>query len=397
MSCRFYIKKWQLIADLGIMKIMYKRKLDLTALLNKANFFLFGPRATGKSSLVRLLKNAQVFDLLDSDVYEDFLRRPKSLEEKIQDKNKIIVIDEIQKLPSLLDEVHRLIEKKKIRFLLTGSSVRKLKKDGINMLGGRAREAQLFPLTFAEITDFDLIKYLNFGGLPLIWNSEEPMEDLEAYGRIYLAEEIKAEAAVRNYERFVRFMEIMALSNGQELNYQALSSDSGVPARTIEGHLEVLKDTLIGFELLPYRKTKKRKASTKSKFYFFDCGVSNYFSRRLPLAENSTDIGVNFEQFIINEVKAYLSYNRIKKDLHYWRSKDFEVDLIIGDEVAVEIKFSKNFKDEHMKGLKALSTDSQIKRFIVVGRFPTGGKTKNFEYMNYQEFLKNLWSHKVVV
>ena len=299
----------------------------------------------------------QVFDLLDADIYEEFLRRPKALSEKIKATDKIIVIDEIQKLPMLLDEVHRLIESKNIKFLLTGSSVRKLKKAGANMLGGRAREAQLFPLTYHELTDFNLLKYLNYGGLPLVWKSSEPIEDLEAYCRIYLAEEIKAEAAVRNYERFVRFIETMALSNGQELNYQSLSNDSGVPARTIENHIEILKDTLIGFELLPYQKTVNRKASTKSKFYFFDCGVSNYFARKLPLAENSSDLGINFEQFMIQEIRAYLSYRRIKKPIFYWRAKGYEVDLIIGNDIALEFKLGRHFKPEFTKGLVALKEE----------------------------------------
>ena len=260
------------------------------------------------------------------------------------------------------------------------------------MLGGRAREAQLFPLTFFELTDFDLLKYLRYGGLPIIWNSTEPSDDLEAYGRNYLAEEIKAEAAVRNYERFVRFMETMALSNGQELNYQNLSKDSGVPARTLEGHIEVLKDTLIGFELQPFGKTLKRKASTKSKFYFFDCGVANYFARRLPLAEHSSDLGICFEQFLIQEIRAYLSYNRIKKNITYWRSKDFEVDLIIGQDIALEFKFSQNFKTEFTKGLRALQQEGLIKKFMVVGRFSQKGTSDGIEYLGYSSFLSLLWS-----
>lgn len=371
---------------------MYQRFLQLKPLLAQSNYFLFGPRATGKSSLIHSqLEDALVFNLLDADVYEEFLRRPKALSEKIRDKNQYIVIDEIQKLPALLDEVHRLVEEKKIRFLLTGSSARKLKRSGANMLGGRARECHLFPLSFQELPDFNLLKYLRYGGLPIIWQSSEPIEDLEAYGRIYLAEEIKSEAAVRNFERFVRFMETMALSNGQEINFQNLASDSGVPARTVEGHIEVLKDTLIGFELMPFRKTLIRKASTKSKFYFFDCGVANYFARKLPLAENSSDLGISFEQFIIQEVRAYLSYNRIKKDLFYWRTKSQEVDLIIGHDLAIEIKFSKNFKDEFLKGLLLLKEENLIKKYLVVGRFSSKGITEGIEYLPYQDFLKLLW------
>ncbi len=376
---------------------MYKRTLNLQDLLKKANYFLFGPRATGKSSLIKeQFKTAQIFDLLDTDLYEEFMRRPKALGEKIASKNKVVVIDEIQRLPLLLDEVHRLIESRGIRFLLTGSSARKLRRGGANMLGGRAREAQLFPLTYHELPDFELLKYLNYGGLPLIWVSKEPIDDLEAYGRIYLAEEIKAEAAVRNYERFVRFMEVMALSNGQELNYQTLSSDSGVPARTVEGHIEVLKDTLIGFELYPFQKTKKRKATTKSKFYFFDCGVANYFSRRLPMPVNSSDLGVNFEQFLIQEVRAYLSYTKTRKEVFYWRSKEHEVDLIVGDELALEFKMSSSFKPEFAKGLKALREEGLIKKFMVVGRFSTGGVHENIEYLSYEIFLKRLWAGKLI-
>lgn len=376
---------------------MYQRLLKLAPLLAKSNYFLFGPRATGKSSLIKAqLEESLVFNLLDADVYEEFLRRPKALSEKIRKQDQIIVIDEIQKLPLLLDEVHRLIEERKLRFLLTGSSARKLKRSGANMLGGRAREAQLFPLSFHELPNFELLKYLSHGGLPLVWHSSEPIEDLEAYGRIYLAEEIKAEAAVRNYERFVRFLETMALNNGQELNYQNLSSDSGVPARTIEGHIEVLKDTLIGFELLPFRKTVLRKSTTKSKFYFFDCGVANYFARRLPMAENSSDLGVNFEQFLIQEVRAFLSYNRIKKEISFWRMKDNEVDLIIGFDLALEFKMSQNFKREYIKSLNLLREEQLIKRYIVVGRFTSGGTVDGVEYMPYQEFLELLWNGKLI-
>lgn len=376
---------------------MYKRKLQLQDLITKSSYFLFGPRTTGKSSLIKTqLKDALVFDLLQDDIYEEFQRRPQALSEKIKNNKQVVVIDEIQKLPKLLDEVHRLIESKGVRFLLTGSSARKLRRQGVNMLGGRAREAHLFPLVSAEITDFDLIKYLNFGGLPRIYLSDEPIEDLKAYGRTYLNEEIKMEAAVRNYDRFVRFMETMALANGQEINYASLASDSGVPARTIEGHIEVLKDTLIGFELMPFTKTVKRKATTKSKFYFFDCGVANYFAQRLPMAENSSDMGSCFEQFLIQEVRAYLSYAKINKSITYWRTRGYEVDLIIGQDVAIEIKFGKQFKSEYLDGLLALKEEKLIKKFYIVGRFASDGNSQGIEHLGYQNFLKQLWSGGVV-
>lgn len=378
---------------------MYKRLLDLPTLTKKANYFLFGPRATGKSSLIKAsLPKVQVIDLLEDSIYDQLSRRPESLIELITNPKELIVIDEIQKLPKIMDEVHRLIEKSKLRFLLTGSSARKLRRQGGNMLGGRAREVHLFPLTYHELgPDFNLLKYLNYGGLPIIYNSDEPIEDLRSYCKTYLNEEIKIEAAVRNYDRFVRFLETMALSNGQEINYEGLSSDSGVPARTIEGHIEVLKDTLIAYELLPFIKTKKRKSINRSKFYFFDTGVANYLSQKLPLSEGATDLGTSFEQFIIGEVKAYLAYNNKLSSLSYWRSRKVEVDLIIGNKLAIEIKFSKNFKPEHATGLQALKEEKLIKDYLVVGRFQTSGNYDGIKYLNYEKFLELLWSHKLEI
>ena len=365
--------------------------------MSKASYFLFGPRSVGKSSLIKAqLPQTLVFDLLDEDVCEELSRRPRALVEKIGPSTPLVVIDEIQKIPKLLDEVHRLMEERSIRFLLTGSSSRKLKRGGANLLGGRAREMHLYPLVFEEIADFDLLKYLNFGGIPSIYLSAEPLEDLKAYGRLYLAEEIKAEAAVRNYDRFVRFMETMALSNGREINYQNLSNDSGIPPRTIETHIEILKDTLIGFELLPFQKTVKRKATTKSKFYFFDCGVANYFSQRLPMGPGHTDLGVSFEQFIIQEVRAYLAYARKEKSLSYWRTRGYEVDLIVGRELAVETKFSDRFHPKFLKGLLALKEEGLIRRFLAVGRFSESGTSQEIGYLGYREFLRMLWAGQIL-
>jgi predicted AAA+ superfamily ATPase len=377
---------------------MYPRSLDLETHLQKSNLFLFGPRGTGKSSLVRSrLPEAQIFDLLDDDLYEELLLRPKALSEKIKPETRFVVIDEIQKLPKLLDEVHRLIESSEKRFLLTGSSVRKLKRDGANLLGGRARELHLFPLSHSEITDFDLIRYLNYGGLPRIYQSEEPLQDLKAYVRTYLSEEIKAEALVRNYERFVRFLEVAALGNGQELNYAALASDSGVPARTIENHLEVLKDTLLAFTLEPYRSRMSRKGSSRSKLYWFDCGVANFLCKRFHLSEAHSDIGISFEQFIMTEVRSYLSYSRSLSEMSYWRSKSYEVDLIIDREIAIEIKFSKQVKDDHFKGLRAFLKESKVPRGMVVGRFSEASKTEDgIEILPYELFLQRLWAGAIL-
>jgi len=246
---------------------MYSRALDLKQALSKKSHFLLGPRATGKSWLIQnqLGKKAQVFDLLNLTVFERFLKRPGAFAEEVN--REWVVIDEIQKLPQLLDEVHRLIEERKIRFLLTGSSARKLKRGGANLLGGRARTLHMFPLTFSEIDGFDLKRYCNFGGLPMIYPSSDGWKDLQDYVQLYLKEEIIAEAAVRRVDHYARFLDVIGLRSGEELNYQGVASDSGVPPRTVANFVEILKNTLLAFEMEPYRNTRSKKSVSKSKIY----------------------------------------------------------------------------------------------------------------------------------
>jgi len=189
------------------------------------------------------------------------------------------VIDEVQKLPAILDEVHRLIEEKKMRFLLAGSSARRLKHGGANLLAGRAWSASLFPLTSFEIDDFNLIRCLNYGSLPQVYTSEDPLEELESYVSTYLQEEIKAEAVTRNIQAFSEFLDVIAMANGNEVNYEGLASDCQISPNTLKNYLQILDDTLLGFSLPAFLKTKKRKPITRSKYYLFDIGVTNYHAR----------------------------------------------------------------------------------------------------------------------
>jgi uncharacterized protein len=210
------------------------RNLNIINTLEKKSLFLFGPRSVGKTTLIRQqLKNAIVFDLLNESTFADLIRHPALLGEH-GDKQKIVVVDEIQRLPKLLNEVHRLIESKGLRFLLTGSSARKLKHGAANLLGGRAWQAHLCPLVYPEIHNFDLLRYLQRGGLPYIYNSEDFVEEQHQYINLYIREEVQAEALTRNIEAFVRFLDTIGLSHGKEINFQDLSSDAGVPARTID-------------------------------------------------------------------------------------------------------------------------------------------------------------------
>jgi predicted AAA+ superfamily ATPase len=372
---------------------MYSRALDLNMALKKKSHFLLGPRATGKSWLIKnQLKAAQVFDLLDSDTFSRFLRRPRALGEEVTKKT--VVIDEVQKLPGLLNEVHRLIEDKGIRFLLTGSSARKLKRGGANLLAGRARTLNMFPLTRREITDFDLARYCNTGGLPLIWQSDDYWTDLGAYVQLYLKEEIIAEALVRKFDHYARFLDVIGGRSGEELNLQAVASDSGVPVRTVANFLEILKDTLLAFELLPFRQTRIRKSVAKSKLYMFDLGVANYLAGRKSLIERSEAFGQAFEHFVIQEIRACLSYQGRQEPLHYWRTVggQFEVDCIIGDAAAIEIKSFERFSEGALKGLKAFQDEGKVRRYYMVSRDPVRRRLGQIEVMPYTEFLDLLWA-----
>jgi len=258
---------------------MYKRILNLSDLLKKKSFFLFGPRGTGKTTLIhQTITNAQVIDLLETRTYRDYLRNPSIINE--QKKHAVIVIDEIQKLPELLDEVHRLIEKEKITFLLTGSSARKLKRGGANLLAGRAWWSELFSLTSREIPNFNLLTYLNRGGLPFVYPSEDYAEELNAYTSLYLKEEIQNESMTRKIVQFSEFLELIALTNGEELNFQSIAGDCGVSPNSVKNYIQILEDTLIAFQLKAYTKTKKRKAISRSKLFFFDIGVCNSLANR---------------------------------------------------------------------------------------------------------------------
>jgi predicted AAA+ superfamily ATPase len=380
-------------------KIMHKRILNLIDLLDKKSFFLFGPRATGKTTLIdATLTNALVVDLLEARTFTSLLKDPGRLEEMIDDPSQIIVIDEVQKLPSLLDEVHRLIQKKRIRFLLTGSSARKLKHGAANLLAGRAREARLFPLTSEEIQSFDLNRLINHGGLPEIYDGNDPDEDLTAYVDTYLREEIKAEAVTRNVAAFSEFLDAVALANGQEVNYERFASDLQVSPSTLKNYFQILEDTLIGFRLPGYTATKKRKSTTRSKFYLFDLGVARHLAKNSRIIEGSKAFGDAFEHFIILEIRAWLSYTRRGEDLRYWRStSQFEVDALIGEDVAIEIKSSDTPSEKHLRGLRALKEEGIFKRYILVCHERQKRTTEDgIEILPWQQFTRLLWDGKLL-
>lgn len=377
-----------------------ERIIDLNNLLGKKSFFLFGPRATGKSTLVgrQLSDSATIIDLLDSRFFLRLSATPHDLEAIIDaGDSRLIVIDEIQRIPSLLNEVHRLIEKRKVRFLLTGSSARKLRRGQANLLAGRVWEARLFPLTWKEIQAFDLDRYLRYGGLPAVYLSEFPEEELDAYVNTYLKEEIMAEGLVRNLQPFARFLRSIALANGQVINFTKIANDCQVAASTVREHVGLLEDTLVGFLLPAWAESRKRKAIKSGKFYFFDPGVTHTLAGTRTLDRNSDLYGKSFEQFIGMEIRAYLSYSRIKLPFTYWRSTHgYEVDFLVGEKTAVEVKATTRVVPGDFKGLKALAEERVFSKFFLVSQDPVATRQTNIHAIHWEDFLKRLWLGEII-
>jgi len=381
-----------------IRKDQIHRLLDIANLLNRKSFFLFGCRGTGKTSLIRTtLPQLPRYDLLSATTFAALSRRPQLIGEENLDPTIPVVIDEIQKLPQLLDEVHRLIEERGMRFLLTGSSARKLKRGGANLLAGRAWEARLFPLVSAELEDFDLNRYLARGGLPAVWLSDEPWEELRAYVGTYLKEEVMAEALVRRIDTFSAFLELCALRCTEEVNYEAFGSDLGVSGKTVRNFFEVLEDTLIGFLLQPYRKTKLRKATSRAKFYLFDLGVTNSLAGRREVPVGTETFGKAFEHFIALELRAYLSYRRSDLTLGFWRSdRGYEVDFTVGSQVAIEVKASDLVQERQLSGLRALQEEGIFSTCCVVSRDKTVRVLDGVTIYPWRIFLDKLWSDEII-
>ena len=376
---------------------MIQRLLNLDKLIERKSCFLFGPRGTGKTFLIRQQKRESHFsiDLLKSDIFLRLKTNPSLLENMIDlESVKKVLIDEIQREPLLLNEVHRLIEEKKLHFLLTGSSARKLKKGHANMLGGRASIAHLFPFTWKELSDakkFDLRRILQYGSLPGVYLSEDPGQDLFDYIDSYLRDEIQAEALVRNLPVFNNFLRLAALCSNQLINYSNIASDLGVSVNTIKEYFQILDDTLIGFRLEPWRQGKKLKTIATSKYFLFDMGVCKTLQN---LAEDTPpQTGIAFEQFVINEVRAYVSYNRLRADLTFWRTQNQdEVDLVVGDHTAIEIKSAKRLSERFLNGLVKIRDEHSWKNRILVSNDPLNAKhASGILLLHWETFFRNLW------
>ena len=379
---------------------MFKRTLDLPE-AGSESFFLWGPRQIGKSTLLReVYPDGRWIDLLRAEEFRRYLARPESLREEIEAEpsqlGRQIVIDEIQKVPALLDEVHWLIENRGLHFALCGSSARKVKRGAANLLGGRAMRYELHGLTAAELgRDFDLDRMLNHGYLPRIYQASRPRKMLDAYVADYLKEEVAAEGLVRNLPSFSDFLDIAALSDCEIVNFSNIARECGVSSHTTKSHFEILEDTLLGRWLPAYRKRPKRRVIRAPKFYFVDVGVVNRLARRGELLAGSELYGKAFENWVFHELSAFVSYCDYDGELSYWRlASGIEVDFVLGDmKVAIEAKSSERITQDHLKGLRALAEDHpKVGRRIVVCRERRARKTQDgIEVLPVADFVKRLW------
>jgi len=364
-------------------------------------FFLWGARKTGKTTYLKnRFKDALYIDLLKTNVAQKYEIKPYLFrEEIIANEPALVVVDEIQKIPQLLDEIHWCIENTASKFILCGSSARKLIRMKANLLGGRAWRYEMFPLTTVEIgSDFDLLRAVNHGLIPQHYYSNYPEKFLESYVLDYLSHEIKAEAMVRNVPAFHRFLEVAAISNSEITNFSSIARDCGVSSVTVKEYFQILQDTLLGFMLNPFTKKIKRTPIESSKFYFFDMGITRALRRMLTIQEGSVEFGHFFEHFILMEIRAFLSYFNQYKNIYFWRTAcGKEVDLVIGEaECAIEIKTSKQKSMKEFKGLLAFGEEFPNAKLLAV-TFDDTKRTidRRIEVFPWQEFLKQLWSNLI--
>lgn len=382
------------------MLMSYRRILDLD-LPPGQSAFLWGARQTGKSTYLRARFPDSVYiDLLDFDVALRLSARPTRLDEKLQSMSaagsKPVIIDEIQKVPGLLDEVHRLIESRRLSFVLCGSSARKIRRAGVNLLGGRAWRFELFPLIWPEIPDFDLLRAMNDGLLPGVHGRPHARRSLAAYVRDYLGHEIVNEALTRNTAAFMRFFEALRYCHGELLNYASIARDCGVSAKTVRTYFEILRDTLVGYLIYPFhRRTGRQSISAAPKFYLFDVGVAGHVCGRRLVEAAGAEFGRAFEHFVLLELVAARSYQEKDFAIEFWRTKTgLEVDFVLNrGEVAIEVKSRVRTRD--LRPLRAFRQEFGPGRAIIVTADGDRRVIDGIEVTPYQDFLRELHAGEI--
>lgn len=387
------------------MNIHFSRALNLPK-KPKRSFFLWGPRQAGKSSLLKSSYPESLYiDFLKTNLEMKYSQNPSRLRDELLQKiqrselndSSVVILDEVQKIPKILDEVHWLIENTGLSFVLCGSSARKLKHGQANLLGGRALREELYGFSAVELAeDFDLRRILNQGYLPAFYLEEDYLALQEAYVNDYLKEEIASEALVRKINLFSEFLKLAAFSDTEIINFTNIARESGVAATTVKEYFLILEDTLIGSFLPAFTKRPKRRITQAPKFYFFDVGVVNYLTRRSHLEAGSELFGKAFENWVFHELRCYNSYKKRRLDLSYWRlSTGVEVDFVINDmEYAIEVKASSKLHKNHFKNLRELKKDHpDLKKSFLVSCVEEDFITQDgIEVLSYKSFVKYLWA-----
>lgn len=371
-----------------------KRRLAIDLPSNRSAF-LWGPRKTGKTYWINRYLGAPVLiDMLKTEIFADYASRPSLLRERHQAHQGLIVIDEIQMVPDLLNEIHWMIENTNTSFLMTGSSPRKLRRGHANLLGGRAWRYTMTPLTLGETDGFKLEQIFISGLLPPHFLSPDPIQDLRSYIADYLKEEIAAEAAVQNIPAFAEFLRVASLTSGELLNYTNVGRETGVSSKVVRHYFQILEDTLLGFRVPPWRKRVNRRLIETEKFYLFDVGVANYLARRTPKS-GTPEFGNSFEHFILMELKAYQAYRNPELDIRYWRtSTGYEVDFILGEmNAAIEVKGTQRVNSNHTRAMRALMEEHSVEHAVIVSQDKEPRQLgTGIQVLPWRMFLERLWS-----
>lgn len=369
------------------------------------SFFLFGPRGTGKSTLLRKrFPKALYVDLLDPERYRSLQARPERLGELIAGSPTAdtVIIDEIQRVPELLNVVHAVLESQQHpKFIMTGSSARKLRRHGTNLLGGRAASRSLHPFMACELTNFELDEALQRGMVPLVLDSPDPDDTLAGYVNLYLEQEVQSEGLTRNVGAFSRFLEAMSFSHGTVLNTSAVSRECEVERRTVVNYIEILEDLLLGFRVPVFTRRAKRKNVSHPKFYFFDTGVFKSLRPRGPLDSEAEIHGAGLEGLVAQHLRAWVDYSKGRHVLNYWRTRGgSEVDFVVYGEIgfyAIEVKHARRVDNTDLRGLKAFREDYPEAETILVYRGDERRRIDNIWCIPAQEFLSGIQPDKVLL
>lgn len=378
---------------------LYARELGLELPAGQSAF-LWGPRKVGKSTLLaQRFPDSARFDLLDTRALLQFVREPWTFAERVlalpdSQRQRPIIVDEVQKVPAILDEIHRLIETAGLSFVLCGSSARKLKRGGGNLLGGRAWRFHLHPLGWRELPDFDLLRAMNRGLVPAHYDSAGHRRALRGYVNDYLKEEVFDEGLTRNAAAFSRFFDALGFSHGEILNFSSIARDCGVESKTVREYFRILEDTLLGYMVEPFARRRSRAVITRApKFYLFDVGVAGHLTGRRIEQQRGADFGRALEHFILMELLAYRSYSEADFPIRYWRTKSgLEVDFVLGSsgQAAIEVKGAR-VRREDLKGMRAYAEEHRPSTAAVVCCEPAARRADSIDLLPWEEFLDRLW------